>query len=169
MENIFELPSKDGNIKPEKARKSRQVQFHDKTAYVWGLRYRWDPSLSMNPVRRFAHFMPPCCWLISFSYFLNSSFVCCCLLLILFTLVSSSPLCFFIFLFVCYSLLPRKIWMSLSGHVPAWARSDHRRRLYDQDRRDRWREDQTADLGHCRPGAVRAWYSDQCMFDNCVL
>ena len=103
------------------------------------------------------------CWLISFSYFLNSSFVCCCLLLILFTLVSSSSLCFFIFLFVCYSLLPRKIWMSLSGHVPAWARSDHRRRLYDQDRRDRWREDQTADLGHCRPGAVRAWYSDQCM------
>ena len=109
-----------------------------------------------------------CCWLISFSYFLNSSFVCCCLLLILFTLVSSSSLCFFIFLFVCYSLLPRKIWMSLSGHVPAWARSDHRRRLYDQDRRDRWREDQTADLGHCWPGAVRAWYSDQCMFDNCV-
>ena len=35
------------------------MQFHDKTAYVWGLRYRWDPSLSMNPVRRFAHFMPP--------------------------------------------------------------------------------------------------------------
>ena len=23
------------------------------------LRYRWDPSLSMNPVRQFAHFMPP--------------------------------------------------------------------------------------------------------------
>ena len=35
------------------------MQFHDKTAYVWGLRYRWDPSLSMNPVRQFAHFMPP--------------------------------------------------------------------------------------------------------------
>ena len=33
--NIFELPSKDGNITPEKARKSRQMQFHDKTAYVW--------------------------------------------------------------------------------------------------------------------------------------
>ena len=47
-------------LPPEKARKSRQMQFHDKTAYVWGLRYRWDPSLSMNPVRRFAHFMPPC-------------------------------------------------------------------------------------------------------------
>ena len=31
----------------------------DKTVYVWGLRYRWDPSLSMNPVRRFAHFMSP--------------------------------------------------------------------------------------------------------------
>jgi len=35
------------------------MQFRDKTAYVWGLRYRWDPSLSMNPVRQFAHFMPP--------------------------------------------------------------------------------------------------------------
>ena len=48
----------DKNV--EKAHKSRQMQFHDKTAYVWGLHYRWDPSLSMNPVRRFAHFMPPC-------------------------------------------------------------------------------------------------------------
>ena len=37
------------------------MQFHDNTAYVWGLRYRWYPSLSMNLVRRFAHFMPPCC------------------------------------------------------------------------------------------------------------
>ena len=37
---MFELPSKDGNITPEKVRKSRQMQFHDKTAYVWGLRYR---------------------------------------------------------------------------------------------------------------------------------
>ena len=60
MANIFEFLSKDGNITPEKARKSRQMKFHDKTAYVWCLRYRWDPSLSMNPVRRFAHFMPPC-------------------------------------------------------------------------------------------------------------
>ena len=76
-----------------------------------------------------------CCGLISFSYSLNSSFVCCLLLLMLFTL------CFFISLFVCYSLLPRKKWMSLSGHVPAWARSDYRRRLYDQDCRDWWRED----------------------------
>ena len=59
MANIFEFLSKDGNITPEKARKSRQMQFHDKTTYVWGLRYRWDPSLSMNPVRQFAHFMPP--------------------------------------------------------------------------------------------------------------
>ena len=59
MANIFEFLSKDGNITPEKARKLRQMQFHDKTAYVWGLRYRWDPSLSMNPVCRFAHFMPP--------------------------------------------------------------------------------------------------------------
>ena len=32
---MFELPSKDGNITPEKARKSQQMQFHDKTAYVW--------------------------------------------------------------------------------------------------------------------------------------
>ena len=40
MANIFEFLSKDGNITPEKARKSRQMQFHDKTAYVWGLRYR---------------------------------------------------------------------------------------------------------------------------------
>ena len=38
------------------------MQGHDKTACVWGLRYWWDPSLSMNPVRRFAHFMPPCTW-----------------------------------------------------------------------------------------------------------
>ena len=35
MANIFEFLSKDGNITPEKARKSRQMQFHDKTAYVW--------------------------------------------------------------------------------------------------------------------------------------
>ena len=35
MVNIFELPSKDGNITPEKARKLQQMQFHDKTAYVW--------------------------------------------------------------------------------------------------------------------------------------
>ena len=60
MANIFEFLSKDGNITPEKARKSRQMQFRDKTAYVWGLRYRWDPSLSRNPVPRFPHFMPPC-------------------------------------------------------------------------------------------------------------
>ena len=46
----FELLSKDGNITPEKAHKSRQMQFRDKTAYVWGLRYRWYPSLSRNPV-----------------------------------------------------------------------------------------------------------------------
>ena len=35
MANMFELPSKDGNITPEKVRKSQQMQFHDKTAYVW--------------------------------------------------------------------------------------------------------------------------------------
>ena len=60
MANIFEFLSKDGNITPEKVRKSRQMQFRDKTAYVWGLCYRWDPSLSRNPVPRFLHFMPPC-------------------------------------------------------------------------------------------------------------
>ena len=36
------------------------ARFRDKTAYVWGLRYRWDPLLSRNPVPRFPHFMPPC-------------------------------------------------------------------------------------------------------------
>ena len=35
MANMFEFLSKDGNITPEKGRKSRQMQFHDKTAYVW--------------------------------------------------------------------------------------------------------------------------------------
>ena len=59
MANIFVFLSKDGNITPKKARKSRQMQFRDKTAYVWGLRYRWDSSLSRNPVPRFPHFMPP--------------------------------------------------------------------------------------------------------------
>ena len=32
---MFEFLIKDGNIAPEKARKSRQMQFHNKTAYVW--------------------------------------------------------------------------------------------------------------------------------------
>ena len=35
MANIFEFLSKDGNITPEKARNSRQMQFHDKKTYVW--------------------------------------------------------------------------------------------------------------------------------------
>ena len=43
MANIFELLSKDGIITPEKARKSRQMQFRNKTGYVWGLCCRWDP------------------------------------------------------------------------------------------------------------------------------
>ena len=60
MANIFEFLSKDGNITPGKVRKSRQMQFRDKTAYVWGLRYRWDPSLSRIPDPRIPHFMPPC-------------------------------------------------------------------------------------------------------------
>ena len=36
------------------------MRFRDKTAYVWGLRYRWDPSLSRNLIPRFPHFVPPC-------------------------------------------------------------------------------------------------------------
>ena len=51
-----------GILPLKKPRKSRQMQFHDKTAYVWGLRYQWYSSLSMKPVRRFAHFMPPWFW-----------------------------------------------------------------------------------------------------------
>ena len=62
-------------------RKSQQIQFQDKTAYVWGLRYRWDPSLSMNPVRRFAHFMPP--WLRLHGIdTIQLNFDCCCLFLL---------------------------------------------------------------------------------------
>ena len=61
-----------GNITPEKVRKSRQMQFLDKTAYVWGLRYRWDPSLSMNPIRRFAYFMPPWSTLLLRRFFWNT-------------------------------------------------------------------------------------------------
>ena len=52
---IFELPSKDGNITPEKARKSRQMHFCAKTAYVWGLRYQWAPS----PTRALFATLPP--------------------------------------------------------------------------------------------------------------
>ena len=66
MANIFKFLSKDGNITPEKARKSRQMHFRDKTAYVWGLRYQWDPSLSRHPVPRFPHFMPP--WILAFIF-----------------------------------------------------------------------------------------------------
>ena len=36
--------------------KSRQMWFRGKTAYVWGLRYRWDPSLSRNLIPRFPHY-----------------------------------------------------------------------------------------------------------------
>ena len=59
MAIIFKLPSKDGNITPEKACKSRQMQPLDKTAYVRGLHYRCDPSQSRKPLRRLPHFMPP--------------------------------------------------------------------------------------------------------------
>ena len=34
MANIFEFLPKDGNITPEKACKSRQMQFHDKTSFA---------------------------------------------------------------------------------------------------------------------------------------
>ena len=47
-------------ILPLKKRVNCDKCSFNKTAYVWGLPYRWDPSLSMNPVRRFTHFMPPC-------------------------------------------------------------------------------------------------------------
>ena len=40
MANIFEFLPNDGKITPENVRKSRQMQFHNKTAYVWGLRYQ---------------------------------------------------------------------------------------------------------------------------------
>ena len=78
MANTFEFLSKDGNITPEKARKSRQMQFHDKTAYVWmgilPLKKRVNRDkcsfatkqrmlgvfVLRNPVPRFPHFMPPC-------------------------------------------------------------------------------------------------------------
>ena len=46
---MFELPSKDGNITPEKVRKSRQMEFRDKTAYVW----------VVCPMSRPPHFLPP--------------------------------------------------------------------------------------------------------------
>ena len=43
------------------------ARFRDKTAYVWGLRYQRDPSLSRNPVPRFPHFMPPC-WVVQSNF-----------------------------------------------------------------------------------------------------
>ena len=49
MANIFEIPSKYGNITHEKARKTQQMQFRDKTAYVLGLRYRWDLTVFCLP------------------------------------------------------------------------------------------------------------------------
>ena len=36
------------------------MRFRNKIAYVWGLRYRWNPSLSRNLNPRFPHFVPPC-------------------------------------------------------------------------------------------------------------
>ena len=60
MAKIFELPLKDGNITTEKAHNTRQMQLCDKTAYIWGLRYQWDSSLSRKPLPCFPHFMPPC-------------------------------------------------------------------------------------------------------------
>ena len=47
-------------ILPLKKRVNRdKCSFTTKQRMFGGLRYRWDPSLSLNPVRRFAHFMPP--------------------------------------------------------------------------------------------------------------
>ena len=45
---------------PKKSVNRDKCVFHDKTAYVWGLRYRWDPLLSRNLIPRFPHFKPPC-------------------------------------------------------------------------------------------------------------
>ena len=49
MSQIYELPSKDGNITSEKVRKSRQMEFRDKTAYVW----------VVCPMSRRLHFLLP--------------------------------------------------------------------------------------------------------------
>ena len=62
-----------GILPLKKARKSWQMQFHDKTVYVWGLRYRWDPLLSMKPVRRLAHFMLPWAFVISLGWLVRDS------------------------------------------------------------------------------------------------
>ena len=45
---------------PKKSVNRDKCVFHGKTAYVWGLRYRWDPLLSRNLIPRFPHFVPPC-------------------------------------------------------------------------------------------------------------
>ena len=44
---------------PKKRVNRDKCVFRDKTAYVWGLRYRWDPLLSRNLIPRFPHFKPP--------------------------------------------------------------------------------------------------------------
>ena len=36
-------PPPPNGKKWKKTRKLRQMRFRDKTAYVWGLGYRWDP------------------------------------------------------------------------------------------------------------------------------
>ena len=45
---------------PKKRVNRDKCVFHDKTAYVGGLRYRWDPLLSRNLIPRFPYFKPPC-------------------------------------------------------------------------------------------------------------
>ena len=44
---------------PKKRVNRDKCVFRDKTAYVWGLRYRWDTLLSRNLIPRFPHFKPP--------------------------------------------------------------------------------------------------------------
>ena len=61
MANIFEFLSKDGNITPEKARKSRQMQFRDKCSFATKQRmfgvFAIDEILRYRGTR-FPHFMP---------------------------------------------------------------------------------------------------------------
>ena len=48
-----------------------------KQAYVWGLRYQWDPSLSRKLLPRFPHFMPLCLWIKIFAKFATTWYLWC--------------------------------------------------------------------------------------------
>ena len=101
MANIFELPSKDRNITPEKTCKSRQMQFSDKTAYVWGLHYWWDPWLSTSPTRRLAHFMPPWSLVLFFVPLLVPSVLVCICLYLCVSACACVYICAYLYVFVC--------------------------------------------------------------------